>query len=177
MEKVIKTTATTPPMKTASRLEAHIPIEPILNPPLKVKKFPKPKSALYVTIALVVVAALLGVGSGWVVAKKGTSSAVPGQDEAGVVTKNSVSNSSEAGIDDSEQFPDTAEGILQEGGISGEGTHHLDRGLGEEKYVYLSSTVINLQNFVGKKVEVHGQTISGKKAGWLMDVGKIKVIK
>jgi len=32
-----------------------------------------------------------------------------------------------------------------------------------------------LQSFVGKKVMVWGQTIAAQQAGWLMDVGKIKV--
>jgi hypothetical protein len=49
--------------------------------------------------------------------------------------------------------------------------------LGEDKYVYLTSTVIDLQSFVGKKVKVWGETLSGLHAGWLMDVGKIKVVK
>jgi len=37
--------------------------------------------------------------------------------------------------------------------------------------------VIDLESFTGKKVKVWGETISAQKAGWLMDVGKIQVIK
>jgi len=84
----------------------------------------------------------------------------------------------EAGIEDSVAFPDSAEGILVEGGVDGEGTHHLDRSdLGPGKDVYLTSTVIDLQSFVGKKVQIWGQTIAGHEAAWLMDVGRIKVIE
>jgi len=82
----------------------------------------------------------------------------------------------EAGVGDDSSFPDTAQGILVEGGIKGEGTHHLERPGGVSQNVYLTSTIINLQSFVGKKVEVRGQTLSAITAGWLMDVGKIKVI-
>ncbi len=66
---------------------------------------------------------------------------------------------------------------MEEGGIDGEGTYHLVRDGGPTKNVYMSSTVIDLGQFKGKKVQVWGQTISGKKAGWLMDVGKIKVLE
>ena len=78
---------------------------------------------------------------------------------------------------DEKTFKDTAEGTLQEGGISGEGTHHLVRPGGDSQNVYLTSTVIDLQSFVGKKVQVWGQTVSARKAGWLMDVGKVKVLE
>jgi hypothetical protein len=48
--------------------------------------------------------------------------------------------------------------------------------MGEHKYVYLTSSVVDLQSFVGKKVQVWGETLAGQSAGWLMDVGKVKVI-
>jgi len=46
---------------------------------------------------------------------------------------------------------------------------------GDSQNVYLTSTVIDLESFVGKKVEVWGETIGAREAGWLMDVGKVKV--
>lgn len=118
---------------------------------------------------------LAGVVTGWLITgrsslglgTRGTS--ISKEDETGEVV--------EAGLSDEETFRDSAEGELMEGGIDGEGTHHLDRGLGPEKYVYLTSTVVDMQGFVGKKVKIWGETISAKEAGWLMDVGKIKVIK
>jgi len=79
-------------------------------------------------------------------------------------------------VDDS-QFSDTASGILAEGGIDGEGNYHLERPGGPSQNVYLTSTVIDLKKFVGKKVQVWGQTLSGMKAGWLIDVVRIKEIK
>lgn len=68
---------------------------------------------------------------------------------------------------------DEAEGTLVEGGIEGEGTHHLERDGGPSKYVYLTSTVMDLEGMVGKKVHVWGETLSSVKAPWLMDVVKI----
>jgi hypothetical protein len=87
------------------------------------------------------------------------------------------STNNEVGLTDTTAFTDTAEGQLQDGGISGEGTHHLVRAGGDSQNVYLTSTVIDLSSFVGKKVQVWGQTVAGKKAGWLMDVGKIKIVE
>lgn len=140
------------------------------------KQFPKKKgkdTVFLVAGALVVV--LAGVGTGWLLsgaasAEKSTTG--PGSQ----VTVGEQKDAKEAGITDEETFRDSAEGVLVEEGIEGEGTHHLERGLGPEKDVYLTSTVIDLQSFVNKKVQVWGETISARKAGWLMDVGKIKVI-
>ncbi len=80
------------------------------------------------------------------------------------------------GSTDTKTFRDKAEGILQKGGIDGEGTHKLIRPGGESQNVYLTSSVINLDDYVGKKVRVWGETFTAQKAGWLMDVGKIEFL-
>lgn len=138
------------------------------------KKFPKSNTkttALYAVIALLVVS--VGIGTGWLLSdrsgKVGGSSTgvVPGVEEG----------QKEAGLSDEATFRDSAEGILEEGGIDGEGTHHLTREGGSSQNVYLTSTVIDLQGFAGKKVTVWGETIAAQKAGWLMDVGRIKVVE
>ena len=135
------------------------------------KKTPK-TTALYGLVALVVV--LVGVGTGWLLSG--------GPDGLSVLGNNSQTvpgakiSTTEAGVDDESTFRDSAEGVLEEGGIEGEGTHHLVRDGGDSQNVYLTSTVIDLESFKGKKVMVWGETISAKKAGWLMDVGKIKVV-
>ncbi len=82
-----------------------------------------------------------------------------------------------AGIKDEKRFPDKAEGILKEGGIDGEGSFHLVRPGGESQNVYLTSSTVDLSEFLGKKVRVWGETFKGEKAGWLMDVGYIEVIE
>ncbi|GAB4219374.1 MAG: hypothetical protein Fur009_5260 [Candidatus Microgenomates bacterium] len=81
------------------------------------------------------------------------------------------------GIADKKTFKDQAEGILKEGGIDGEGNFHLERPGGESQNVYLTSTTVDLSQYIGKKVRVWGQTFSSEKAGWLMDVGLVEIIK
>lgn len=76
-----------------------------------------------------------------------------------------------------ETFSDEAEGILQDGGFEGEGTHHLERDGGVSQYVYLTSSVVALDDYVGKNVKVWGETFDAQKAGWLMDVGKLEVLE
>lgn len=156
-------------------------VNPLKDPTQKVelkvmKEFSNSKSKKYnlkmLTLSLVVVVA--GVLTGWLLSGRTLAT----QNSTTEPKVGNVTNTpNEAGISDTSEFPDEAEGTLVEGGIEGEGTHHLDRDLGPEKYVYLTSTVIDLQSFAGKKVHVWGQTVSGKHAGWLMDVGKLQVVK
>lgn len=80
------------------------------------------------------------------------------------------------GIKDKKTFRDTAEGILREGGIDGEGNFHLERPGGSSQNVYLTSSTVDLSQFIGKRVKVWGETFAGQKAGWLMDVGLVEVI-
>lgn len=82
-----------------------------------------------------------------------------------------------AGIVDKKTFKDSAEGILREGGIDGEGNFHLERPGGTSQNAYLTSSTVDLSNYIGKKVKVWGQTFSGQKAGWLMDVGLVEIEK
>ena len=81
------------------------------------------------------------------------------------------------GSDDKETFPDEAEGVLEEGGLDGEGSHKLVRPGGESQTAYLTSSTLDLDEFVGKKIKVWGQTNEAQKAGWFMDVGRVEVIE
>jgi len=80
------------------------------------------------------------------------------------------------GVSDEKTFKDLAEGKLEKGGIDGEGSHHLTRPGGDSQTVYLTSSLIDLDKFVGRKVKIWGETFSAKKAGWLMDVGRLEVL-
>jgi hypothetical protein len=80
------------------------------------------------------------------------------------------------GIQDKKTFKDHAEGILREGGIDGEGQFHLERPGGESQNVYLTSTTVDLSQYLGKKVRVWGETFAAQKAGWLMDVGLVEIL-
>lgn len=86
-----------------------------------------------------------------------------------------TSNMKSAGVKDKSIFKDTTKGILKAGGIEGESDYHLERPGGESQNVYLTSSTVDLSQFLNKKVEVWGQTINSDKAGWFMDVGALEV--
>lgn len=76
-----------------------------------------------------------------------------------------------------ESFKDTAVGTIEKGSINGEGTHILNREGGATQRASLTSSTVDLDLFVGKKVEIKGQTNTSKKTGWLLDVGNIKILE
>ena len=114
---------------------------------------------------------LLGVGTGYLLS--GSKAVEPPIEEAGGYIKTDTV----AGISDEQTFKDSAEGVMEKGGINGEGTHRLIREGGESQTAYLVSSVVNLDDYVGKKVKVWGETFAAQKASWLMDVGKIELLQ
>jgi len=82
----------------------------------------------------------------------------------------------EVGIQDEKTFKDTAEGRLEANNDTSmpEGSHKLIRPGGVSKTAYLTSSVVDLNQFVGKCVQIWGETFAAQKAGWLMDVGRVK---
>jgi len=74
-------------------------------------------------------------------------------------------------------FADSATGTIEAGGVNGEGTHTLIRPGGEDQKAALTSSVVDLDLFVGRQVEIKGETNSSRKAGWFLDVGSIKIIE
>ncbi|RJR29612.1 hypothetical protein C4564_01965 [Candidatus Microgenomates bacterium] len=144
--------------------------EPVASEPV-VKPFPKDnKNKMLINLVLSIVVIFAGVGTGWVASRVNAGESE--KSDTAVMGLEAVSDAI-----DEEVFNESAQGMLLEGGIEGEGTHRLDRGLGEEKMVYLISSVIDLQSFVGKKVEIRGKSVAGNKAGWLMDVVKVKLMQ
>lgn len=89
----------------------------------------------------------------------------------------SISKGAIVGSNDLNTFKDSATGVMANGGIDGEGQFHLVRPGGESQNVYLTSSIVDLSQFIGKKVKVNGQTQAAKKAGWLMDVGRVEVLE
>lgn len=152
-------------------------MESTLNPVSDnvVRKFVSPKpSSNNLLLGLISVAVVLaGIGAGYLFSGMGKKQMLSGINTGNKI----VINSNEAGISDESRFSTTTDGVLEEGGIGGEGTYHLIRGSGPSQYAYLTSSVLDFSTFSGKKVQVWGETISGKKAGWLIDVGKIKIIE
>jgi hypothetical protein len=79
------------------------------------------------------------------------------------------------GSTDTKTFKDCAMGelIKNDGKITTEGSHKLLREGGESQSVYLTSSVVDLDQFIQKNVQVCGETNKAQKAGWLMDVGRV----
>lgn len=117
----------------------------------------------------IVIAVLLGTVLGFGLAK------IPKKNKTTNVSSTKAEKT--VGIADKKTFKDQAEGILKEGGIDGEGNFHLERPGGPSQNVYLTSTTVDLSQFIGKKVRVWGETFAGEKAGWLMDVGFVEILK
>ncbi len=145
------------------------PVTPIMQ------SFTPPKQGVpagKVFIVIVVMAAL-GVGTGYGVA---TYAAQTGKNVVpSALNPNSPAKGKTFGVSDTTAFKDTAEGVLKEGGIEGEGQYHLERPGGESQHVYMTSSTVDLAQFINKKIKVWGQTQTAQKAGWLMDVGKVEL--
>lgn len=128
------------------------------------------KIKLPTLIAVLLLMLVLGAGAGYLLAANfGSYSSTAGSTKKADVKK-------AVGVFDKKRFPDKAEGKLREGGIDGEGNFHLERPGGESQNVYLTSSIVDLSAFIGKKVRVWGETFQGEKAGWLMDVGYVEVL-
>lgn len=115
-----------------------------------------------------------GIATGW---KLSEGKVIPNGKKGPFLQESKAKVGQEVGSKDKKAFRDKAEGVLEKGGIDGEGTHHLVRDGGSSQFVYITSSVVDLDEFVGKKIEVWGETFAGQKAGWLMDVGRIKILE
>lgn len=120
----------------------------------------------YVTVVYVILV-VLGVGTGFLLSRN-TAAGTP------LTSGDIVGTEKTVGSSDTQTFKDSAQGTLEKGGLDGEGTHKLIREGGPSQTVYLTSSVVDLDQFAGKKVKVWGQTIAAQKAAWLMDVGKVE---
>lgn len=131
-----------------------------------------------VGVFILLAATFIGIGTGYgIVAftNSGNSSIISPLKTGSTTSNEKVSQS--AGIKDEKTFSDKAEGIMREGGIEGEGAYHLERAGGDSQTAYLTSTTVDLEPYIGKKVRVLGKTFQGKVAGWLMDVGYVEVLQ
>lgn len=73
---------------------------------------------------------------------------------------------------------DSAEGVLEKNDKfeeTAQGQWKLIRSGGESQTAFLTSSFLDLDQYVGKKVKVYGETLGSSKVGWLMDVAKIEV--
>ncbi len=132
-----------------------------------------------ITIGVAVVL-LLGVGTGLAGAyltTRGSGVAVvsPENQKTAQEVENAVRVGAVFGVPDEKTFRDDTSGILIKGGLDGEGSHTLLRPGGESQNVYLTSSVVDLDQFEGHEIRIWGETFKGQKAGWLMDVGRVEI--
>ncbi|HEX8965470.1 MAG TPA: hypothetical protein VF820_03515 [Patescibacteria group bacterium] len=123
-----------------------------------------------------VIIIVLAVGTGFILSKINK----PAAQNVTVSASGKVSSTAKGtvvGSTDLSTFKDTATGVLQMGGIDGEGQYHLVRPGGDSQNVYLTSSIVDLSQFIGKTIKVNGQTQAAKHAGWLMDVGRVEVVQ
>jgi hypothetical protein len=145
-------------------VEGVRPIEPVTNS--LTQQTMKLNSRIFIGVYVVLI--LLGVGTGYMLSTRRVSAGVAGQKVTTVKTDKV------AGSTDATTFKDSAEGVIEKGGSDGEGSHKLIRDGGPSQTAYLISSVVDLDEYAGKKVRVWGQTMTAKKVSWLMDVGKIE---
>lgn len=122
-----------------------------------------------ILLLAVVLSVVLGLASGFSLSNKSSSGlATPATSDTKPAKSAAV---------DTKTFRDFAEGVIKpiptpKDGEYTEGTHILER---DGAYpVTLTSSVVDLSKYEGKKVKVYGETQKALKSGWLMDVGKVE---
>ncbi len=140
---------------------------------MKDKKF-------YYQVGGVALAVILGVLSGWGLTQLRSQKTTSSKSKGAIVAQPSggeVKIGQTYGQKDG-AFKDTAVGVLAKNDEkNSEGTHKLLRDGGPSQTVYLTSSVLDLDQFLGHKIQVWGETFSSRKVAWLMDVGRIKVLQ
>ena len=134
------------------------------------------------TVMTIVLAIVLGVATGYGVnamtssSGSNVTSGVADQTDI-TVDSNEIKEGESYGSSDTERFADSAVGYLKEGGFEGEGSHRLLREGGETQTIYLTSSFIDLDPFIGHEIEIWGETFAAQNVSWLMDVGGVKVVE
>lgn len=122
-------------------------------------------------LGIVIAALILGTLTGYILSTKNNGS----------VTSSLVAGNAKSAQQDTRTFKDFAEGTLKarpqpkDPSEYVEGTHMLVREGAVP--VALTSSVVDLSQFEGKKVKIFGETQKAFKEGWLMDVGKVEEVK
>lgn len=141
---------------------------PIIHP-LPIEDKPKVTPIMFFIGGLIII--FLGITTGYVLSRGG------GRSNSSNISGQGTGSKQVVGRQDTKTFRDMAQGTLEANGINGEGTHKLIRPGGESQTVYLTSSVVDLNEFIGKKVLVRGETFAAKKAAWLMDVGVVEILE
>lgn len=131
------------------------------------------KKMIGLLVAIVVAGVVTGLAGAYFFPRAGQPVNVETTEE---ITDNQVKKGAVFGVPDEKTFKDQTQGVLIMGGLEGEGSHTLLRPGGVSQNVYLTSSVVDLDQFNNMEIRVWGETFKGQKAGWLMDVGRVEVL-
>lgn len=153
------------------------PITPIESKKINSQpKMSKPIISIIVAVLIVSSGSFTGYALSRLIGPSKTSSPVGGIDTStGEIVQGEISAGDVLGS--GQKNGDSAEGVLQIGGINGEGSHRILRPRGPSQTVYLTSSVVDLNQLDGHKVKVWGDTFAAQSAGWLMDVVTLEVVE
>lgn len=143
-----------------------------IDPLIKVEEETMTKQMKLIIGSVFVLMVGLGILTGYIISGKKTPSATSTASAGPTAIGKNVFGSA-----DSKTFTDSATGVIEKDGISGEGTHKLVREGGPSQTACLVSSVLDLDQFVGKKVKVTSKTMDAKKCPWFMDVGRIEILE
>ena len=162
-------------IKKIDKEKSNIPVERPLDDSL-VHNLDMKNTSIFTSKLLIalIIAVVLGLGSGYALSKREATGV---KNTGGSVSSSKIAKGTVVGSNDTKTFKDIAEGVLKGGGIDGEGAYHLVRSGGDSQNVYLTSSLVDLSKFLERKIKVWGETQKAKKAGWLMDVGKVEVLQ
>ncbi|MFA5932928.1 MAG: hypothetical protein WCV81_01530 [Microgenomates group bacterium] len=138
------------------------------NTPLK---YLKVDNINKIFLGVLIASVVLGIVAGYLISNSGKTSQQAATQGSTIQAK--------VASQDSKTFRDFAEGTIQKQVAPKkpndyvEGTHLLIR-IGATP-VALTSSVVDLSQYEGKKVKVFGETQKAMKEGWLMDVGKVEL--
>lgn len=139
------------------------------------QKNPLASASKILPIVLIILIAGLGVFSGLVL-----SSRHKNQEQASSALAEEDNLTPEVQESFAKTFKDEAQGtIVKNDDIDkyAQGTHKLIRAGGDAQTAYLTSSVLDLDEFNDKEVKVFGETFGSEQVGWLMDVGKVEEVQ
>jgi hypothetical protein len=154
-----------------------------MEEPNLVQQFPKAQKKFnlkeILIPSLIIVAIIVAGGfTGYFLSKRGGVASGPTETKQLIGGAEVIQGPKEVGIKDEKVFKDTSQGkiVVNDNKDVPEGSHKLIRPGGPSQTAYLTSSVLDLNQFLGKCVQIWGETFAGQKAGWLMDVGRVRIL-
>lgn len=141
------------------------------------RKVPSRKANLFkniIPIAVIVIIVAAGILTGIIISSRNKNAIIA---KKAALVEEDLPEAQKQSF--SKTFRDDAEGVIEKNDLDkyAQGTHKLIRPGGEDQTAFLTSSVLDLDQYIGKKVKVFGETFSSSQVGWLMDVGKVEIVE